>query len=183
MTPDATRWAALGQAISADRERQGLTQKALVDRVKERGGDVTARTIVSLEAGVPPKRRAKPVKLEAVVAALGWRPGWTDRILSGEEPGAVLQSAAPEAPAASPRAQLLELTPRVYEFSRTAAQLGAPTHLRDEFDQLVQKLLDAVSGGQTQKAFGLAAYRPHAEGEGVPADDAARINEALNGNS
>lgn len=189
MTPDPTRWAVLGQAISDDRERQGLTQQALAARVKDRGGDVTPRTIVSLEAGTSvPKRRAKPIKLEAVVAALGWRPGWTDRILAGEDPSTVVVHQKPEEPSdtppESPRSLLLELAPRVYEFSRIAARLGAPAKLRDEFDQLVQQLLDAVPAGQPSRAaFGLAAYRPHAEGEGVPADDVARIAEALNGNS
>lgn len=188
MTPDPTRWAVLGQAISDDRQRQGLTQQALAARVKERGGDVTPRTIVSLEAGTSvPKRSAKPIKLEAVVAALGWRPGWTDRILAGEDPSTVVVHEKPEAPESheeSPRSVLLELAPRVYEFSRIAARLGAPAELRDEFDQLVQQLLDAVPAGQPSRAaYGLAAYRPHAVGEGVPADDAARIAEVLHGNS
>lgn len=179
---DPTRWAVLGQAIRSDRERQGLTREALADRVKARGGQVTTRSIGSLEAGVVPKKRPKPPTLEPVVAALDWQPGWTDRILAGEDPNAVLrrdEQPQPEAPAQSPRARLLELVPGAYLFSRTAAQLGAPQRLRDAFDTLVQELLDSVTTGQS--SYALAAYRPHAEGEGVPADDADRIRAALNG--
>jgi transcriptional regulator with XRE-family HTH domain len=188
MTPDPTRWAVLGQAMRNDRERQGLTREQLAARVRERGGQVTPRSIGNLEAGIVPKKRAKPSTLEPVVAALGWKPGWTDRILVGEDPNAVVQHGQAglpaEAPAESPRAQLLELAPRVYEFSRIAARLGAPAQLRDEFDQLVQQLLDSVPAGRAaREVYGLAAYRPHAEGEGVPVDDAARIREALNGNT
>lgn len=188
MTPDPQRWAALGQTIRNDRERQGLTRDQLASRVRERGGQVTPRSIGNLEAGVVPKKRAKPSTLEPVVAALGWRPGWTDRILAGEDPNTVTQAAEDEPPVEEPvtpaRSLLLELAPRVYEFSRIAARLGAPATLRDEFDQLVQQLLDSVPAGQSSRAtYGLAAYRPHAEGEGVPADDAARIAEVLNGNS
>lgn len=178
---DPARWAVLGQAIRSDRERQGLTREALVDRVKARGGQVTTRSIGSLEAGIAPKKRAKPPTLEPVVAALDWQPGWTDRILAGEDPNAVLrrEESPATAPAQSPRAQLLELVPGVYQFSRTAAHLGAPAELRDDFDRLVQELLDSVVTGQS--SYGLAAYRPHAEGEGVPADDAERIRRALGG--
>lgn len=184
---DPTRWAVLGQAIRSARERQGLTRDDVVDLVKQRGSSVTNRTIANLEKGIAPTRRPKPLALEPVVAALGWQPGWTDRILAGEDPGAVVQraevGASIEPAVASPRAELLELAPRVYEFSRIAARLGAPAALRDEFDQLVQQLLDSVPvDQQAREAYGLAAYRPHAEGEGVPADDAARIRDALNGN-
>lgn len=184
MTHDPTRWAVLGRSISDDRDRQGLTQEALVALVRDRGGNVTQRTIINLEAGIPPKRRPKPLKLEIVVLALGWKPGWTDRILAGEDPGVVLRREEPsEAKAvadASPRAQLLEILPTVYQFSRTAATFGAAPQLRDSFDRLAQQLLDSVSATRmSQRGLGLAAYRPHAEGEGVPPDDADRIRDAL----
>lgn len=184
MTPDPKRWAALGQAISDDRERQGITQKQLVARVLARGGKVTVRTIINLEGGEPPLKRAKPIKLEIVVAALGWEAGWTDRILAGEDPAVVLRRSTPQEPTAeqaSPRAELSELLMAAYEFSRTAAQLGAPAKLRDEFDVRAEELYRSVPAAALGRAsLGLAAYRPHAEGDGVPADDAARIRDALN---
>ncbi|MFE4547562.1 hypothetical protein [Streptomyces sp. NPDC056785] len=176
---DPEIWATLGRAIRADRERQGLSRAQLVDRVRERGGQVTDRTIGSLERGVVPKRGAKPPSLEPVVSALGWRPGWADRILAGEDPARVLQRPVATEAVESPRSHLLELVPGVYEFSRVAVGLGAPTGLRDEFDQLVQQILTSVTA-DSGRPFALAAYRPHAMGEGVPADDADRIRDALN---
>jgi transcriptional regulator with XRE-family HTH domain len=174
-------WTALGRAIRADRERQGLTREELARRVRERGQQVTARSIGTLEEGPPPKRGAKRPTLEPTVAALGWQPGWTDRILAGEDPAAVVLSGPPVEPAASPRGELLELVPHVYRFSRTAASLGLPAGLRDEFENLVQRILDEVNAALPgRSSFALAAYRPHAAGEGVPTDDAARIADALN---
>lgn len=182
MTHDPERWAVLGQAIRNDRLRQALTHKAVVALVKQRGGSVTERTLVNLENGVPPKKRPKPLALEPVVAALGWKLGWTDRILAGEAPNLVLQRDVVEKSEESPRSQLLELASTVYEFSRMAARLGAPARLRDDFDDMVQRILNSVPAAKAaQSSYGLAAMRPHAEGEGVPADDAARIREALDG--
>ncbi|MDX3455101.1 helix-turn-helix transcriptional regulator [Streptomyces sp. ME02-8801-2C] len=184
MNHDPERWAVLGRAIRSDRERQGLTREQLAERVRDRGGQVTGRSITSLESGVVPKQRSKPPKLEPVVAALGWLPGWTDRILAGEDPSTVLHQQEAETPTGSPRSRLLELVPVVYEFSRTAVRLGAPASLRDRFDHLVQELLDSLAATQQPRApYALAAYRPHAEGEGVPADDEARIEDAIRRNS
>ncbi|MFF3310541.1 hypothetical protein [Streptomyces sp. NPDC002952] len=174
---DPEVWATLGRAIRADRERQGMTREQLAERVRSRGVQVSSRSIGTLEEGPPPKRGSKRPSLEPTVAALGWRPGWTDRILAGEDPSVVLQRAEAAEADESPRSHLLELIPGVYEFSRTAAGLGAPSKLRDEFDQLVQQILSAV--GTDERRYALAAYRPHAAGEGVPADDAARIRDAL----
>lgn len=180
MTQDPEAWAALGRAIRSDRERQGLTRAELAARVAGQGGQVTSRSIGTLEEGPPPKRGTKRPSLEPTVAALGWRPGWTDRILAGEDPSAVLQRDGAVATDATPRSHLLELLPVVYDFGRTAVQAGAPASLRDDFERIVQQLIDAVPGGRSSRAsYSLAAYRPHAEGEGVPSDDAARIQEAM----
>lgn len=180
MTHDPEAWKALGRAIRSDRERQGLTRADLAARVSERGGSVTPRSIGSLETGVVPKKRTKPPTLEPVVAALGWRSGWTDRILAGESASAVLEVVDPEAADASPRGRLLELLPEVYEFSRTAVELGVDTSVRDRFDRLAHEIMEMVRAGtRAPTNYALAAYRPHAEGEGVPADDVARIVEAM----
>ncbi len=183
MTHHPHRWAVLGLAIRGDRDRQGLTREQLAERVRARGGQVTPRSIGSLEAGVVPKKRPKPPTLEPVVAALGWQGGWADRILGGEDPSVVLRSDSAEPRAESPRAHLLELVPTVYEFSRTAASLGAPAAMRDDFDALVQRLLESATAGQPPRSsYALAASRPHAPAEGVPADDAARIDDAIRRN-
>ncbi|WP_121711592.1 helix-turn-helix transcriptional regulator [Streptomyces sp. E5N91] len=183
MNHDPEAWAVLGRAIRSDRNRQGINREQLAKRVRERGGDVSARTIGSLERGVEPKRGAKPPSLEPTVAALGWKAGWTDRILGGEDPGAVLEGVEPEpAEEVTPKQRLYELLPSVYEFARTAVLIGAPAEERDAFEVAAQRLLNAAtSGARQQGGYALAAYRPHAAGEGVPADDAARIREALNG--
>lgn len=183
MNYDPAAWSALGRGIRSDRNRQGVTREQLAERVRERGGEVSARSIGSLESGKVPKRGTKPPTLEPVVAALGWRPGWTDRILNGEDPAAVLEGAEPgPVEDLTPRQRLYELLPGVYEFARTAVLCGASVAARDAFEMAVQRLLNAASGVGHQSSYGLAAYRPHAAGEGVPADDAARIRDALNGN-
>lgn len=174
---DPEAWAALGHAIRDDRMRQGLSQEQLAERVRAKGLRVTSRSIRNMEAGVVPKRGKKPPSLEPTVAALDWQPGWTDRILAGESASAVVQRAEGAEPEGSPRSHLLELVPSVYEFSRTAARLGAPPQLRDDFDQLVQELLAVTA----TPGYALAAYRPHDAEGGVPADDAARIRDALEG--
>lgn len=184
MNHDADTWKVLGRAIRSDRNRQGITREQLAERVRERGGEVSARSIGSLEAGKVPKRGSKPPSLEPVVAALGWKAGWTDRILDGEDSGAVLEGVEPEpAEEVTPRQRLYELLPSVYEFARTAVLNGAPAEERDAFEVAAQRLLNAAtSGAGRQGGYALAAYRPHAAGEGVPADDAARIRGALEGN-
>ncbi|PJN00856.1 hypothetical protein CG740_23420 [Streptomyces sp. CB01201] len=76
----------------------------------------------------------------------------------------------------------LELLPSVYEFSRAAVSGGGDPVLRDEFDEMAQRLLQSIPAGAgvaPGSAYGLAAYRPHAVGEGVPADDADRIARAM----
>jgi len=197
MTWDSQAWERLGRAIRDDRERRGLSREDLAAQVVARGGSVTSRSIASLERGVAPKKRPKPPTLEPVVAALGWRPGATDRILNGEDPHAVLDDLAPrssqgaaaaagvkESPAAS-REDVLGMLPSVYAFSRSAVAAGADPRLRDQFDALADRLVASLPAAQTsgRSGYGLAAYRPHAEGEGPASDDAERIERALRGDA
>lgn len=151
--------------------------------MRQRGGRVSARSIGSLETGVVPKRGTKPPSLEPTVAALGWSSGWTDRILGGEDSDAVLNDLEYVGESAlTPRQEMLSLLPSVFAFGRIAVQAGAPTPARDDFETAVQRLLDAVPADRPARGYALAAYRPHAAGEGVPADDVARIREAFEGN-
>jgi transcriptional regulator with XRE-family HTH domain len=181
MSRDPNAWKRLGTAIRADRERQGLTRDELAARVIARGGAITIRSIGSLERGTVPKVRDKPPTLAPTLAALGWPLGADDRILAGESPAAVLSQSSPEEPktAGPTRESVFGLLPRVYEFSRGAVALGGNATLRDEFDALAQSLVESIPVGAGRSAYGLAAYRPHAPGEGVPDDDAARIERAL----
>ena len=184
MTHEPEMWAVLGRALRSDRERKGLTREQLADLVRKRGGRVSGRSIGSLETGVVPKRGTKPPSLEPTVAALGWAPGWVDRILAGEDAGAVLNDLEfVDEAGRTPQQQLLELLPDVYEFGRLAVQAGAPAEARDVFESAVQRLLNGVPSSRPPRSgYALAAYRPHAAGEGVPADDAARIRDALERN-
>lgn len=184
MNHDPETWAVLGRAIRSDRERKSLTREQVADLVRGRGGRVSARSIGSLEAGIVPKRGTKPPSLEPVVAALGWGPGWVDRILAGEDFATVINDLEfVQEPDVPPQQAMLELLPSVYEFGRLAVQAGAPAEARDSFETAVQQILRAVpSRRQGRGDYALAAYRPHAEAEGVPADDAARIRDALGRN-
>jgi transcriptional regulator with XRE-family HTH domain len=173
----------LGLAIRGDRERQGLTREQLAERVRAGGGQVSARSIGNLEAGKVPKRGTKPPSVEPVVAALKWRPGWADRILAGEDVSAVLRSDTDTSPNATARSWLIEMVPKVFQFSREAVRLGADPELRDQFDQLAQRLAESAPADRPVRVkYDLAASRPHALGEGVPADDAARIDDAIRRN-
>lgn len=186
MNHDPTAWAWLGAAIRNDRESQGLTREELVARVVARGGKITARTIASMERGAVPKKGVKPPSVERVVAALGWRTGWADRILNGQSAAEVLGERGPRAHVApTARERALELVPTVYEFSRVAQEAGGDGGLRNEFDRLAHRLLVSIpvgAGVPARSAYGLVAYRPHAPGEGVPVDDRRRIDEAMRGN-
>ncbi|SES04482.1 hypothetical protein [Streptomyces qinglanensis] len=188
-------YAVLGTAIRNSRERQGLTRPDVVARIQQAGGSVTIRSILSLEKGVVPKQRAKLPSTEPVVAALGWRAGWADRILAGEDPEVVLapltdelaalrieQSQVTAARPEASREEVLGMLPDIYGFSRKAEALGADSRIRAEFDRLADELVWSIPATAEPTAeYGLAAARPHAEGEGVPADDARRIASAMDG--
>lgn len=183
MNHDPKAWARLGAALRGTRESRGLTRQELAELLVARGVKITPRTIANLETGVVPKKGVKPPSAEPVAAALGWKPGWVDRILSGEDVEQVLGEHAQERVGqTSMRGHALELLPAVYEFSRIAGAAGADPVLRDEFERMAQRLLAFVPAGvgaSGGSAYGLVAYRPHAPGEGIPADDVARIEEAF----
>lgn len=183
MNHDPEAWRTLGAAIRIDREAQGLTREQVVERLAERGVKVSARTIGSIETGVAPRKGLKPPSLERVVSALGWLPGWADRILDGDPVESVLaERSAPDSDSISPRERVLELVPAVYAFSRAAVAAGASSDLRDSFDDLAQRLLASITSGSRpleRSTYGLVSYRPHALGEGVPGDDAERIAGAI----
>lgn len=195
MNRDPNAWARLGGAIRASRNRKRLTRDQLAQLIKERGGAATARSIGSLERGVIPKTGNLPPTLEPTVGALGWRVGWADRILNGEDPDVVLAPLheADSAPTAveskvaslvegkrpPTREDVFEALPHIYEFGRNVVALGGDQRARDIFEQAVHMLLDSLPGSRPHGRYGLAAYRPHAEGEGPAPDDAERILRAM----
>src|SRR6187551_1200307 len=91
MNRDPEVWATLGHALRDARTRLGLSAAQLAERAETPGSTVASRTVYAFErAESIPKRGSKPQKLEQVAAALGWQPGYVDRILAGESPAKVL---------------------------------------------------------------------------------------------
>ncbi|MFE2041639.1 helix-turn-helix domain-containing protein [Streptomyces sp. NPDC059477] len=73
-------WERLGARIRADRERQGLSRKALAERA-----GVSVGSVQSAEKGIVPKGRW-PQSLSAIEKALTWGPDSMRRILQGGDP-------------------------------------------------------------------------------------------------
>ncbi|MFJ4799170.1 helix-turn-helix domain-containing protein [Kitasatospora purpeofusca] len=171
-------WAALGRKIRQARVKIGMTQAELAG-----AAGLDRKSISNYENGRPPARADRvPDGYYKVGEILQWPPGAVeDYLLAGDEarphPGP-----APMPPAAAP----LDLYPFVGRFARAAVAAGGDPALRDVLEEVADRLLRSIPQGQPkavqQSGYGLAAYRPHAWAEGdagVPDDDAARIEQAL----
>ena len=168
-TPERAR-VALGRALRDDRVRQGMRSRtALVERIRERGGSLSERTAGSVERGEIAGDSA-----EVMADALGWPMGATSRILAGEDPAVVLgrTSAARDIGAA----QVIAALPGVLRWAEDAVAVGGDRTRQAELVTAARQLADSIP---TRDAYGLAAYRPHAEGEGPAGDDAARAKAAI----
>lgn len=174
MNRDPEAWAALGRRLRDERELRGMSRKEFAE-----AAGVSEKAVYNAERGDVPSRH-QPPSLVKIAAGHGWAPESIQAILDGKDP--VPQSgeklSAPAAPTDG-RTQLLEFLPKVYEFGRLCVALGGSREVRDEFDAAVHRLMDSVPTRASQASFGLAAYRPHALGEGVPADDADAILRAM----
>lgn len=183
MNRDPRAWEILGRALRDSRTRQGISAEQLAERAKTPDSSVTSRTIYGFErAETVPTR--KPHKLEQIAAALGWKPGAVDQILSGKDVTEVLgeSESANTEPALLPARQvMLELLPEVYEFGRAAIAAGGDPDLRDQLETTARDLIASVPGrvAPDRSSYGLVAYRPHGAGEPIPEDDAERIQRAL----
>lgn len=176
MNRDPEAWMRLGRLFRNARELEGLTRK---DFGLKAG--VSEKAVYNAEKGEVPSRHQPPTLVKIAVAH-GWKPESIQRILEGGDPvpakGGI--GAGQERPAAGGvSVQVLELMPRVYEFGRLCSALGASPKARDEFDAAVQHLIDSVPHRAVQASYSLAAYRPHALGEGIPSDDAEAILRAM----
>lgn len=176
MNRDPEAWKRLGRLFRNARELEGLTR---AEFAKKAG--VSEKAVYNAEKSDVPGRHQPPTLVKIAVGH-GWRPEAIQQVLDGGDPilaaedTAAVQVDAPE----GTRAQVLELMPRIYEFGRLCSSLGAEAAARDEFDAAVQHLLESASVGTSKKSeFTLAAYRPHALGEGVPEDDANAILRAM----
>lgn len=173
MNRDPEAWKGLGRRLRNERELHGMSRKEFASVA-----GVSEKAVYNAERGDVPGRH-RPPSLVKIVAGHGWAPESIEAILEGKEPvpaGAVRKSAA--APPIDPRTQLLEALPRIYAFGRLCVSLGGAQEARDDFEGAVQRLLDSVPT-RSQSRMTLAAYRPHALGEGVPADDADAILRAM----
>ncbi|MFD5419423.1 helix-turn-helix transcriptional regulator [Streptomyces sp. NPDC127069] len=176
MNRDPEAWMRLGRLFRNARELEGLTRKDFGVKA-----GVSEKAVYNAEKGEVPSRHQPPT-LVKIAAAHGWSPESIQSILDGGDPVPSQAAVAPEGTkgrSGGTSAQLLELMPRVYEFGRLCSALGASPKARDEFDAAVQHLIDSVSHRSAQTSYSLAAYRPHALGEGVPADDAEAILRAM----
>jgi transcriptional regulator with XRE-family HTH domain len=177
MNRDPEAWKRLGRLFRNARELEGLTRAEFALKA-----GVSEKAVYNAEKSEVPGRHQPPTLVKIAVGH-GWRPESIQQILDGGDP--ILAEDVAASPQASQSAsgtpaQVLELVPRVYEFGRLCSSLGAEAAARDEFDAAVQHLLESVSVGASQQSrFSLAAYRPHALGEGVPADDADAILRAM----
>ncbi|MEU9415227.1 helix-turn-helix transcriptional regulator [Streptomyces sp. NPDC048272] len=176
MNRDPEAWKRLGRLFRNARELEGLTRAEFA-----RKAGVSEKAVYNAEKSDVPGRHQPPTLVKIAVGH-GWLPESIQRVLDGGDPilagGGPASQGSPAAPGAP--AQVLELVPRVYEFGRLCSSLGAEAAARDEFDAAVQHLLESVSvGASRQSRFSLAAYRPHALGEGVPEDDAETILRAM----
>ncbi|MFD5916218.1 helix-turn-helix transcriptional regulator [Kitasatospora sp. NPDC058201] len=176
-------WTYLGECIKRDRKKQRWLQADLAE-----AAGLTKRTIGTYEAGRPPTSAPDiPSGYYAVGAALGWLADGVERALDGKNPkGETRIATAPAVEGQASGASALDLYPAVGRFARAAVAAGGDPALRDLLEEAADRLLQSIPPRQpepaVQSGYSLAAYRPHAWAEGdsgVPEDDAARIEQAL----
>ncbi|MER5350656.1 helix-turn-helix transcriptional regulator [Kitasatospora sp. NPDC002551] len=176
-------WTYLGECIKRDRKQKQWLQADLAE-----AAGLTKRTIGTYEAGRPPASAPDiPSGYYAVGVALGWLADGVERALNGGNPKGETRVATGTAVEVSASgASVLDLYPAVGRFARAAVAAGGDPVLRDLLEEAADRLLQSVPQRPAQSApqpgYGLAAYRPHAWAEGdtgVPDDDAARIEQAL----
>ncbi|MGV9271478.1 helix-turn-helix transcriptional regulator [Kitasatospora sp. NPDC003701] len=169
-------WTGMGRKIRHARVKSGMTQAELA-----LAAGLDRKSISNYENGRPPARADRvPDGYYKVGEIFQWRADDVDEYLMGVEPS---PRADPEIVVSGLSA--LDLFPAVGRFARAAVQAGGDPTLRDLLEDAADRLLQSIPQRQPQPArseYGLAAYRPHAWAEGdtgVPDDDAARIEQAL----
>ncbi|MGW6913753.1 helix-turn-helix transcriptional regulator [Kitasatospora sp. NPDC054939] len=174
-------WAGIGQAIREARVRLGMNQTQLAD-----AAGLDRRTISNYENGRHPASARIPEGYYAVASVFDWPTGSVESKLGlpvrTQRTGRGPDIASPSL-AQSPG----DLFPWVGRFARAAVAAGGDPALRDQLEEVADRLLQSIaSGGPTSapahRSYALAAYRPHAwdEGDvGVPDDDAERIQRFL----
>ncbi|MFE1359432.1 helix-turn-helix transcriptional regulator [Streptomyces harbinensis] len=163
-------WAHLGHVIRRIRRERGIKrQPDLAEAV-----GLSAKTISNYETGRQPETPGIPDGYRLVAKYFGWPPGCLEYVLAGGEPEAYQPEGEPSGAHA--------LAKPAFDLLDAARDAGAPAELiqrgRQDITELTAWLLRAEAG---RPDYDLAAYRPHAAGEGPAADDATRILRALEG--
>lgn len=166
-------WEYLGTMIKRHRRRRGMTQTDLA-----RAAGLSLRTVGNYERGrIPDSAPIVPDGYYDVARILEWSHDSIDTVLAGGDP---------EPARASERTltddDVLQLSSPALHLADVARDMGAPADLVSNYRMATVTLV----GWMTQHPeaaqrgnFSLAAYRPHAIGEGVPPDDAERILREL----
>lgn len=182
MNRDPEAWKRLGRLLRDAREGQGQTRKQFAE-----SAGVSEKAVYNAESGQVPSKQ-QPPSLVKIAAGHGWKPESIGIVLDGGEPVLASEPAAanvaPPAQELGDQPDLLDLMMRVHEFGRVCMALGGSLEARNAFEAAAQRLFESVPREtRVQQAhYGLAAYRPHALGEGVPEDDAEAIFRAMEGN-
>lgn len=178
MISDPTSWERLGRKVREARQKSGLSKAALAKAAR-----VGERTVFDIEKGKV-YTAGIPASLIRVAVALGWTSESVGNILDGGDPIASDQPEQATQPLRQPAPDgpdLAELMLRVHEFGRACMTLGGSLEARTDFEAAAQRLFESVPRDVRvrESQYHLAAYRPHALGEGVPADDAEAIFRAM----
>ena len=175
-------WERLGKAMRLQRQRLGLKQT----EVAEAAG-VTTRTVIHYEGGRAPKAGEEvPGGYYRIEPIIGWGPGSVDEVLAGGDPFPLSPAGASAAPNLTGlTAEALALYPSVVSFGQLCVAAGGNAGHRAAFDEAATRLLESVPAyaalgakGLQRADLGLAAMRPHAEGEPTPLDDVLRALQA-----
>jgi hypothetical protein len=160
------------------RQRLGMTQA----QVAAQAGGLSARTVLNYERGRTPADNEVPGGYYRIEPVIGWAAGSVDAVLAGGEP--VLMQPGTE-PAEGSIDAALSLFPQVTAFGQLCTTAGAGLEERAAFDDAAARLLDSVPGMRSlvakalrQADLGIAALRPHGEGEPIPLDDMLRAIRA-----
>lgn len=168
-------WTRLGRMLRQARIAAGIKRQS--DLAAAVG--LSTKTIGNYERGREPDTAPTvPDGYHAVATRLGWAPGSVERVLAGGDPQAAGDRPSPTLDAVE---QLVEET---FQLMDAARDMGAPPEVVSRCRLAVTELVAWMTHqrGGSRGDYGLAAYRPHALGEGVESDDAERIFRAMNDN-
>jgi transcriptional regulator with XRE-family HTH domain len=165
-------WKHLGEVIRRDRRRARMSQADLAA-----AAGLSTRTVGNYERGrIPETAPVVPDGYYDIAAALAWSRASIDLALAGGEPE---PARATERPISQD--DINALAAPSLRLADMARDMGAPQDLVDRYRLAAVSLAGWMTSHASvvRPEFNLAAYRPHALGEGVAPDDAERILRAF----